>query len=217
MSISACLPCTSSTTPSRPSAPTATRAARLDRPLWLRRGRRRARPARFRSGLETPDDLFERSESLGASGASLARVQADRRPARGLLRQLGGPRLQSLHDAVDLAPAFSQLVVELGIQTATVGVLALANRLLAGPERPFGIDERRPLPGDRPPFGFEPSQVIVHARQMLGQLLFAIAEILPRDGDHARRHSEPRGDLDGQTASRAIRRAGDRSGQTSPD
>ena len=78
---------------------------------------------------------------------------------RRLLRELAGLRFQPLDDRVDLATAFAQLIVELGIESTTVGVFALADRFFARAEGALGIDERDSFLCQRPAFRFDAASV----------------------------------------------------------
>ena len=176
--------------------------ARLDRSLRVGSRHRSAGPAGLRPCLETSDDAFERGAGIRTHRPGLAGVERGCCASRRLLCQFCGPGLQPLDDRVDFAAAFPQLIVELGVEATTIRVFAFANRLFARSEGAFGIHECRSLLGDGAAIRLQPSQVLVHARQVLGQLLLAVAQILARKGDHTRRHPEPCGDLDRETAAR---------------
>ena len=172
----------------------------LDRSLRLGRGLC-AGASGLRAGLEAANDTFECSARVGAHGASLTGADARRRSSRRLVRQLVCLRFQSLDDRVDLATALAQLIVELRVESAAVGVFPLADRLFARTKRSLRVSKRCPFFGQRPAIGLEPAQILIDARQMFRELLLAIAQVLARRSDHVRRQSQARRDLDGQTAS----------------
>ena len=170
-----------------------------------------------RSFLQPADDLLDGRPRIGARRTGLAGADRRRGAARRLIRQRRRARLQALDDRVDLAAAFAQLLVQLRVEPAPIRVFALAHGVLARPELAFGVGNRGPLARDLAAILLEPPDVLVHAGEMLGQLLLAIAQALPRLRHDRRRHAQTRGDLDGQAApGRSVLQA-NTSARRSPD
>ncbi len=198
--------------PSSPSVPTVTREPDLDfvRPTF--RLRRKLRRTAVRSAypcvvLETRDDVVQCRTGVGTRRAGLA--GADARRARlltgpktdcCLLRELAGPRLQSVDDGIDLFPGRTNLFLEPRVQPLAERFLTVAHGGFARTKLPLGLRDGEPFRGRLLALPFECPQVIVHTGQMLGELLLALGEVLARGRDDIRRHPQPRGDLDRQAS-----------------
>src|SRR5687768_6742962 len=86
------------------------------------------------TALEALDDFVEGRARITPHGAHVAGADAGRpdlltrfQPNRGLLRELGGARLQPLDDGVDLLARGAQLILQLGVEPLAEIVFTLAH------------------------------------------------------------------------------------------
>jgi len=166
-------------------------------------GRRRGDAFRL-AGAEARDSLVEGPPGLHPRSTCIPRGDARpaslRRPAFGRPGQLGGLLLEVLDDAVDLAPRLAKLLVEPRFDATAECLLALPQAVLAGLHPGLGVAQHLPLPRRQPALVVEVVQVLVDARQVLGQLGVTGAQVLARRRQHLLAQSQPARDLERQAA-----------------
>ena len=96
----------------------------------------------------------------------------------------------------------SQLVVEFGVGAPAKSASRSATESSRVRSRcSFSAPHQRPFARERASILFEPSQVVVHTSQMIGQLLLRLRQVLAGSADDGLRHPEPRGNLYRETPS----------------
>jgi hypothetical protein len=130
------------------------------------------------------------------------------RPAFCLGTQLGRPPPEVLDHRVDLRTGLPQPFADLRVEACPKRVLAVAQAFLPDPQARFVTRNLLALARHQPALVFEHLQLVVHLRQMFGELRFARAPVAAGAVHDVRGHAKPLRDFQREAAAGgAVRQA----------
>ena len=138
------------------------------------------------------DERVDRGARIAAQPARIAGRRRGRDVARRLFRQRGRLLLQVGDDRVDLGPRIAQALVELLVEPQLERLFALPQRFFAHARAAVGLAERLALALHQPPLVLERAQIGIDLGEVLGELRFALGQVLPRVVDDRRRSGPSR-------------------------